>query len=238
MQLFTELLKTPWTEAFHDSGMGDWKENWFLDGENAMLKNTSRGLEFFAGPKTLDDAHHAVLWTQKEFKGDLKIEYEYTRLDNEIRMVTILYIQATGSGEPGFDKDIRTWSNARKVPSMRHYFKHMHTYHVSYAAFGMKNTIPGDDYIRARRYMCSDLRGTELDNEYINTGLFEPDVPHQITIIKRNFEIYMHIKNPEKDLLCHFINSKFPPIIEGRVGFRHMFTRSARYRNFKVSVNK
>jgi len=45
-----------------------------------------------------------------------------------------------------------------------------------------------------------------------------------------------HVINDKKQILCHWKNESFPPILEGRIGLRHMFTRSARYRNFQISV--
>jgi len=233
---FAELVKAEWKDVFHDRCTGDWNDSWTLDGLKATVKNDANGMDFTAGPEAFNNAHHAVLWTKQDFKGDLKIEYEYTRLDNEIRRVTILYIQATGSGMPGFDKDIGAWADKRTVPSMSTYYNNMNTYHISYAAFGGRNEIPGNDYIRGRRYMCGALNGTELDNEYEKTGLFDSGVPHKITIIKRDRHIYMRIRNSEKEMLCHFVNSKFPPITEGKIGLRHMYTRGSRYKDFKVSV--
>lgn len=237
LEHFNQLMNTEWKEVFHDPCTSDWKAHWTLDGLKATVQNSSNGMEFTAGPEVFNDAHHAVLWTKQDFEGDLKIEYEYTRLDNEICMVTIIYIQATGSGEPGFDKDISAWAEKRTAPSMWMYFNNMHTYHISYAAFDIKNDIPRNDYIRGRRYICSkELKGTELDNEYMNTGLFEQGVPHKITIIKRDRNLYMNIENAQKQQLCHFINSQFPPITEGKIGLRHMYTRGARYKDFKVSI--
>lgn len=233
---FTELAGAEWKEVFHDPCTQDWQERWSLDGLKATLTNSVNGMDFIAGPEARNNEHHAVLWTKQDFEGDLKIEYEYTRLDEEIRMVTILYIQATGSGEPGFDKDISLWADKRAVPTMSTYYNNMNTYHLSYAAYGMRNDEPGNDYIRARRYICKGLKGTELENEYLKTGLFEPGVPHRITVIKRDMEIFMHIRNDEKELFCHFVNSRFPPITEGKIGLRHMYTRGARYKDFKVSV--
>ena len=235
---FTELMDAEWEERFHDPCTQNWKENWFLDGELATVTNSPSGMDFVAGPKAFDDAHHAVLWTRQEFSGDLKIEYEYTRLDNELRMVNILFIHATGSGEPGYDKDILEWADKRAVPAMRLYFQNMNAYHISYAAFGTRNTVPGDDYIRGRRYISGPLRGTELDNEYEHTGLFETGVPHKITVVKRGRDLFMHVENDSTQRLFHFVNSKSPPLTEGRIGLRHMYTRGARYRDFKVSVLK
>ena len=84
-----------------------------------------------------------VLWTEDEFQGDVKIEYEYTRLDNETNCVNILYIQASGSGEAPYHEDITQWYQlaACRVLAMRMYFDHMHTYHISYAAFQMMMTL-------------------------------------------------------------------------------------------------
>lgn len=36
--------------------------------------------------------------------------------------------------------------------------------------------------------------------------------------------------------ICHMANPDLPGITEGRIGLRHMFTRSARYENFTVSM--
>lgn len=233
---FAELSESPWKLVFSDPCTGDWNDRWTLDGKRAMVRTGPTGMEFTAGPDPGDEAHHAVLWTRSDFEGDLKIEYEYTRLDNEHRKVTIIYVQATGSGKPGFDKDISAWADKRSVPSMKTYFANMNAYHISYAAFENQNEDPGNDYIRARRYVCSDLAGTELDKEYEKTGLFETGVPHKITIIKQGRDLYMKIKNDKKEFLCHFVNSRFAPITEGKIGLRHMNTRSARYKDFRVSV--
>ncbi len=232
---FAKLQELAWEEVFSDSGSEDWRTKWSLDGRNARVTNTDNGMDFFAGPEAFDDAHHAVLWTKPSFEGDLKIEYVFTRLDRETRMVNILYIQATGSGKPGFERDISAWADKRAIPAMKTYFKNMETYHVSYAAFGTNNKIIGSDYIRARRYRSGSLAGTELENEYAETGLFQTGVPHRITVIKRDRDIFMHVENEAGELLCHFENTRFPPITEGRIGLRHMYTRGARYRNFRVS---
>ncbi|MDA0346976.1 MAG: DUF1961 family protein [Verrucomicrobia bacterium] len=183
---------------------------------------------------------HTVLWTKQSFSGDLKIEYEYTRTDEADQFVTILYIQATGSDEEGFPKDISEWADKRSVPAMKTYFNNMNSYHISYAAYGGDAVEDDFDYIRARRDMPllkKGLTNTELDPDvFQRTGLFAPGVPHHITIIKKGNELFMMIKNPDKEYLCHWVNDKHPGITEGRIGLRHMFTRSARYKNFQVST--
>lgn len=234
---FQQADDRPWREVFADEGTGDWKQKWFLDGEVGKVTTGPEGMTLTAGPEFRNDAHHMVLWTKESFEGDLKIEYDYTRLDEENRCVTILYIQATGSGRKGFGKDIATWSGRRKVPAMRTYYDHMNTYHVSYAAFGNSGKSR-TSYIRGRRYMPhrSGLKGTELEPDYRFKTLFETGVKHHITVIKRDRDLLLRVENPDAVRHCHLRNEKLPVITEGRIGLRHMFTRSARYRNFRVSV--
>ncbi len=231
---FDRLNRADWRDVFRDPGTGDWHKKWFLDGRVGTVTNTRRGMELRAGPQFGNDADHMVLWTKQSFSGDLKIEYEYTRLDSETRGVTILYVQATGSGVGPYAKDITQWNVLRAVPSMRTYFNHMQTYHISYAAF--PNSASSDDYIRARCYIpeATGLRGTDLTPDYFKTGLFKTGVPHKITVLKHGQELFMLVRNREKELLCHWKNDTLPPIVAGRMGLRHMYTRAARYRDFRI----
>lgn len=237
-QRFLELMNADWQDHFSDPMTIDWKKNWFLDGEQASISHTESGMDYWAGPTAWDDASHAVLWTKESFSGDLLIEFNYTRLDTTIRFVNIIFIQATGSGNDGFDHDITQWNDYRRVPTMAHYFRNMHTYHISYAAFGTRNNDPEEDYVRARRYMPSigGLRGTGLEPDYSKTGLFDTGIPHRITIIKKDDELFMHVANNEQKRLFYWKNDQLPPIIEGRIGLRHMYTRGATYSDFRVSL--
>lgn len=237
---FDEIDNLPWKEAFFDSGTDNWKAKWSLDGLKSKVTHTSRGMNLQAGPIPKENASHTVLWTKKRFKGDLKIEYEYTRTDQANQYVNILYIQATGSGEKGFPKSIAKWADRRTIPTMATYYNHMNTYHISYAAYGAQSVEEDYDYIRLRRYrpdLKKGLKGTEIEPDiFQRTSLFKTDVSHQITVIKRGNEIFMMIRNPDKDYLCHWENNQHPAITEGAIGLRHMFTRSARYSNFRVST--
>ncbi len=236
MPRFQELAKAQWRRVFHDPCTGKWQNAWFLDGLKATVANGRDGMTFTAGPTAGDDSCHAVLWTKESFEGDLKIEYEYTKTDTTNRQVTILYIQATGCGRER-PKDISKWR--RNIPSMSSYFNRMNLYHISYAAFGQRNDDPKEDYIRARRYMPDagkGLSGTELKNEYVRTGMFKTGVPYRITVIKKGQTLFMHIQGDGREQLCHFLGDALPPIVEGRIGLRHMYTRGARYRDFRVSV--
>ena len=105
---FDALAAREWQTVVDDPCTDDWRTHWFLDGETATITNTSQGMDFFAGPNFGNDADHAVLWTRRSFAGDLRIDYEFTRLDNEHRCVNILYVQATGSGDGPYATDICT----------------------------------------------------------------------------------------------------------------------------------
>ena len=78
---FEELEKSQRKEVFFASCTEDWQDKWFLDGEISHVQNTEKGMQLSAGPQLWNDSHHPVLWTNEEFTGDLKIEFEYTRLD-------------------------------------------------------------------------------------------------------------------------------------------------------------
>jgi hypothetical protein len=236
---FEQLEAQDWQEVFFDTGTGDWRAQWSLDGLKATVTNSVEGMNFRAGPVPRENASHAVLWTRRSFSGDLKIEYEYTRTDTANQYVNILYIQATGSGEEGYPADIAEWADRRTVPAMSVYWSNMHTYHISYAAYGGTPVTDDYDYIRARRYrpdLTPKKNGPILEPDtYERTGLFAPGVPHRITVIKQGKELFMMIRNPDKEYLCHWVNTTQPPVTEGRIGLRHMWTRSARYRNLHVS---
>ena len=227
-----------WKTVVSDCGAAPakWRDNWFLDGKIASVENRNKGMQMTSGPQFRNGAHHMVLWSKKVFSGDVRIDFEYTRLDFENRCVNIIYIQAAGSGKGPYKEDIIEWNKLRKVPAMNMYFNHMNTYHISFAAF--KNTDKDDgDYIRARRYMPEKkgLRGTNLSPDYSDTGLFKPGELTKITIIKRGNDIYMRLIGKSKTMYCHWHNDKFPPIKSGRIGLRQMFTRSSRFNNITIS---
>lgn len=233
---FEQAAAAKWQEVFSDSCTGEWHKLWFLDGEVGTVTHSPEGMTLTAGPEFKNDAHHMVLWSKRNFVGDIKIEYDFTRLDEERRCAIILYIQASGSGKDRFDKDIATWSDLRKVPAMSTYFDNMHTYHLSYASFGNTGKEQSS-YIRVRRYMPhrTGLKGTELTPDYHYETLFATGVKHHITIIKRDRDLHVRVQNADEVRYCHVQNAKLPVITEGRIGLRHMFTRSARYANFRVS---
>lgn len=232
------VLERNWNLVFEDCGTRDWQENWFLDGLRASVSNTPKGMYFQSGPVSHDDASHAVLWTKRSFYGDIRIEYEYTRMDAIYNAVNLLYFHATGIGEGLYEKDILRWSHLREIPRMSLYFNHMNLLHISYAAYPMD--VPGNrsDYIRVRQYPVppnGDFeRDTAIGKDYWDTGLFEPGVPHQMTIVLLGTNLFLRISTDTVSRDYHWDTSDFPLLDGGRIGLRQMWTRAARYRNFKV----
>lgn len=227
---FEKADQRDWRTAFEDPCTGDWRKKWFLDGEVGTVTNDAKGMELRSGPEYKNDAHHMVLWTRESFEGDLKIEYEFTRLDTDGIGVFILYLQATGCGDAGFDEDITKWNDYRKVPTMGKYFQNMDTYHVSYAC----------GYIRGRRYNTEVKRMngySELVPDYENIDdLFKPGVPHRLAFIKTDREIFLRVSNDATTRYYHMTNETWPMVTHGRIGLRQMYTKWGRYADFKVSV--
>jgi len=227
-----------WAEAFADDGCGDWRTNWFLDGDTATVENTPTGMILRAGPNAADNGDSMVLWTRQAFVGDLKIEYEFTRLDQAVEGVNIIYLKATGTGEAPYEKDILAWASLRHRALMSMYFSHMNALHISYAV-----NLPesGTDYIRARRYPTPPgvpfQKATEIEETFANTGLFKPEVPYEISVVNVGASLVFGVRGDGREARFEWNVSAFPLLSEGRIGIRLMPTRASRIRNFKVAVS-
>jgi len=231
-----------WQLKFNDDCTKDWQSKWFLDGRHAEIKNSREGMLFSGGNVEGDDAYNAVLWTKDSFKGDVKIEYSYTKTDTKTAWATILYIQATGIGIAPYVEDITQWNNLREIPAMKTYYTYMKALHISYASYDNKNTDPKKDYIRVRKYPV--LAGqnfnttTEIPNASFETGLFNPNETYKITIIKTNQKLYFKVLGKDTSKLFSWDLTGTPAFLEGRIGLRHMHTRSAVYKDFSVFTKK
>lgn len=222
---------TDWQLVFADDGKGDWAKNWFLEGDKASVTNTPDGMVFTAGPVPREHASHAVLWTKASYVGDIRIEYDYTRLDDAYDLgVNILYIQATGLGTEEHPKDIYLSTRSRAEPWMKYYFLYMHSLHISYAT--------DRDYVSARRYPAPALgqfnQETKIQPVNNDVGMFEAGNTYHITATKRGQQLTFRVQGNGHDRTFAWDGSAFPPITEGRIGLRHMWTRSSRYENFKI----
>lgn len=236
--LFRQLDGETWQPAFHDAGDGDWRDAWRLDGKRATVTNSPGGMIFSAGPVAKDDGSHAVLWTQESFRGDLRIEFEFERLDTINRYVNILYIQATGTGDAPYGADIDDWAHLRHIPRMNTYFCHMNLIHISYAAFGNDNDDP-DDYVRMRRYPVTETVSFDqmaVPPDYEKTGLFLPGETYQITVMKKGHDVAMEVAGAGARGVFAWNTSDFPLVEAGRIGIRHMYTRCSRYKDFTVKT--
>lgn len=234
---FDNLNKEQWNEALNDTMTSNWSRNWIKDGETATLTQSKNGLTVKAGLRMNNNADHVVLWTKKSFKGDVMIEYDFTRLDADTlaNSVNIIYVQATGTDVGIYDKDILKWSELRRVPAMKEYFNHMNTYHISYAVRGDPSF---DEYVRARRYIPlakKGLDGTELFPEYTGrSGVFEIGQTYHITVIKFGNRLIMNVKGTKNERTFSFQTDSLPLISEGHIGLRQMWRRESNYKNFKV----
>ncbi|MGE4568060.1 MAG: DUF1961 family protein [Bacteroidales bacterium] len=224
-----------WKLAFEDDCTRDWREKWFMDGTQGRITHSRKGMDYLAGKQLENDSCHTVLWTRKKFSDDIRVEYDFTRLDTTSIGVNIIYLLATGSGKGPYKKDIAKWTRLRRVPAMKNYFDHMHTYHISYAVNGKGNPEP--DYIRARRYMPetgNGLEGTGLLPEYLDTKLFIPGKPYHISVIRYGSTLFMEVTNGVDRDLFYFDTSTHPSVKAGRVGLRQMWGHDSRYANFRI----
>lgn len=235
---YERLNAQSWQLAFEDPGSEDWRDRWVLDGEQCEITNGQEGMSFKAGPDAGDNAHHGVLWTRESFSGDMKVEFEFTRLDKINRYVCILYFHANGIGEGDYHRDIHRWAHLREVPWMKTYFEYMDLLHFSFAAFG-NNDDASDDYLRVRRYPVRedrDFSQMEVEGTVFNTGLFLPGKTYRLSLIKTSDELALHIEGDGKTLYHHWDISAVEPTKSGPFGIRQMWQKQARYKNIKISV--
>ena len=225
-----------WEIVFSDPGAGDWKEHWFVEGLKATVKYDEDSIVFSSGPVPMEQASHAVLWTKRSFEGDIKVGYDYTRLDSMTASpsVNILYIQATGLGTEMSPTDIYLSTNLREVPWMKSYFLNMNALHISYATTGPKRA----NYVAARRYPAKDqesfMHGTMIEPAYENVYLFKPGDTYHITAVKEGNRLTFTAEREGETQTFEWDTSSFSPVTEGRIGFRQMWARSSRYQNIRV----
>lgn len=235
---YEALLAEPWSVVFTENGEGDWKDRWMLDGLKAEVRSHRQGLFYQAGPIADDHASHAVLWTRPVFSSPVRVEFDYVRTDTVNRGVSILYLQASGTGVPPYERDIAAWADRREVPFMSTYFDHMHLLHVSFAAYDLVDpALP--DYVRARRYPRSLAEGNfeqmRILPDYEDTGLFLPGQRLRVLVLKDEHWLFLCVANEETRKLFAWDLAGMPPLPPGRIGIRHMFQRAAVYQNLRIS---
>lgn len=226
-----------WQTVFRDDGRGNWQDKWFLDGDSATARNTAEGMVLTAGSNLQDNGDSLVLWTQDSFAGDIRIGYDFTRLDHLDRNVNILYLHAAGTGVPPYGQDIRAWAELRRRAQMSLYFRNMRLLHISYAV--NRHDVEGE-YIRARCYPVPPGgnfgQDTEIQGTAFDTKLFKPGITYRFTVVKRGDRMFFRVTGDGQDRLFQWDLSAFAPVNEGRIGLRQMPGRQSRYANIEVSV--
>ena len=195
---------------------GTWQDKWFLDGA-ADVEYTADGMVLDASP----GSGEAVLWAKPIVRGDVRIEYDYTHVDDASNpYVVILFIQAQGTGDRA--ADISTWE--RPVANYPIYHGEMSNYSITYD--NAANTV------RARHNP-----GQAAAGEFKYEDMFERDETYHITIEKsgQNFSMTATNERTGASRTFDFTGSASKDAIEeGRIGLRHMDDRSSRYGNFKI----
>ena len=202
---------------FADDGTsGTWQDKWFLDGP-ANVDYTDDGMVFDASP----GSGEAVLWAKPIVRGDVRIEYDYTHIDDASNpYVVILFIQAQGTGDRA--ADISTWQ--RPVASYPIYHGEMSNYSITYdnAAqhrAGAAQPRPG---CRGRVQIRGHVRARR-------------DVPHHGREIGRGLLDDRNERAHRGVAHLRLHGQRVQGAIEeGRIGLRHMDDRSSRYGNFKI----
>ena len=222
-----------------------WQDNWFLDGQNAVLEHRDGGLNFITTASKVDkrvdrapfDAQHAVLWTRQEFEGDIRISYTYTMLPG-CSWQKLIYVQARGIGSGPYVEDIYAWRNRREVARMDKYFNYMNLIGLSLR-----------DPIRCRRYPWSDVdQDLELASEILprgeNKGM-EIGRDLQVVVEKRKASLLLRITDAEAGghVVEHTWDLTDQKVLEGRelkfvekgrIGLRLMGGHKINFRDFKV----
>ena len=115
----------------------------------------------------------------------------------------------------------------------------MNLLHISFAAYNNQGPISESDYVRARRYptsLAGSFDNMEVPPTYDNTGLFKPGVTYHIITIKTDQRLFFQVSGDGQSQLFTWDVSTRPPLAPGRIGLRHMFTRSPIYRDPKIST--
>jgi len=236
---------------FEDSMTGDWRENWFLDGEKATITQDESGLHFEAGSepdlaprrnespelRELYDSYHAVLWTQEEFEGEVGISFEMSRTTRGFTF--LIYMLAQGVGWGPYAEDITEWNELRTIPSMNLYHDFMNLTCVTFRW-----------QIRFRRYPWRDEEGNQLRDtrfgEFIRNPEYDyipPENSYKVDIELRTETLRIRLEeigNPDNvvDRTFNRVEGLDPrrpaPSTRGRIGIRHMFNTGVRYKNFQV----
>ena len=111
----------------------------------------------------------------------------------------------------------------------------MNAIQISFAAFG--NQGDGTFYVRARRYPKPNNKSFEVTKvapSYDQKGFFKTGQSYHVTAIKSGNQLFFKMESVDGEELFSWDLSNVAPISQGRIGLRHMYARSAIYKNFKL----
>ena len=82
------------------------------------------------------------------------------------------------------------------------------------------------------------MNGTMIQPTYENVHLFKQGETYHITALKEDNRLTFTAEREGKTHTFEWDVSDYPPVSEGRIGFRHMWARSSRYENIRVFEKK
>lgn len=252
-KIFETANAIPWKLAFEDDGTKDLTEKWFKDGEKATVENTPEGMVYTSGQEDKDAESHTVLWTKDSFVGhQMKVEFDFVRLDEAFGPVCLLYMFATTRqdgysflgelSDENLPYDIYDWKDKRTVAHMGYYFQNMNLYSISFATGGVDpETGEHWDGVRGRRYPTPKWGKFNPDTlflvKYQNTGMFKKGKTYHLSFIKGEEHLMLKVVGEGEERIFHWPLNEFEvPVKDGRVGIRQMYTRISRYSNLKISL--
>ena len=216
------------------------EENFFLDGlEARLMPRDDGGYDFISGMIPSMDSGHGVLWTKKEYFGNVEIEFDYTRLDdsNEDSVTAcLLYFHAEGNGDGPYDRDISKWNLSRTVPAMTLYFGHMRLFHISFAAFDRR--FEPHSYVRGRIYKAGELEGTNLSPDYLPGSFFTPRLKYHIIAGVKDDTLYFKAERNGETLDAEWKIPETETRRHGRIGIRQMSSRAMHIENMTVRTEE
>lgn len=224
----------PWVLKFSDTTVtpGAPVTKYFKDGTTARMSYTARGLDVVSPAGT----GQTVVWTKTAFDGDIKVEFDYTRLDTPVagrNIASIVVLDGWGlTTRCRVDSlvhpvDIKTWS--RPVANYDYYKFCMTDQTVSYDNLDL-GTNPRMTIRQNPGYFD---RGTIVPPA-LRTG-----VTYHL-IVTRTGNTVLAIAKQGAVTVASVTGVLDPARSKvskhGYVGFRQMASRHAAYRNIKIST--
>ena len=212
----------------------DWNQ---FDPEGAIRQ---RYLDIDEVTEEINDKIELTGWDRDEFKNIYDISWIHH--ENGLEGVVLAYPEIRSAVDNKIVSDVSLLPTYRDIKAQKTCIDMMR------------------DKAQARRSnitikLLTTMHGLLLDDPE-KSGTYRKDIPihrtyfHEIaepTLIetrlsetldyvngKKDRDLHVRVENPDEFVYFHMKNPDLPAITQGRIGLRHMFTRSARYTNFRV----